>query len=257
MCRGYLCPILGHGVTDGSVAAGPEGRNASKGLAYFQKTGPGSPTIHGPVSLDERGCASQGLHLARTRLSLENFAASALGRRMAEVLLGRHSQGLLIATVDGTAMVVPWSGADWTSSRPPRAASRAVTFRRPEPSGVWRRLIWQQRPRASARSARAENATRSARRTGVPNRAHRPRPAHRRAPLRSRGARHHQPRPGTRRHPGGHRHRRPRWRCRSRPGRRQRGRPGTPCCRAEPGSCPGPSPTRPPRHRRSPPAAGG
>jgi hypothetical protein len=52
----------------------------------------------------------------------------------------------LIATVDGTAMVVPWSGADWTSSRPPRAASRAAMFRRPEPSGVWRRLIWQQLP---------------------------------------------------------------------------------------------------------------
>ena len=34
-------------------------------------------------------------------------------------------------------MVVPWPGADWTSSRPLRAASRSAMFRRPDPMGVW------------------------------------------------------------------------------------------------------------------------
>jgi hypothetical protein len=34
-------------------------------------------------------------------------------------------------------MVVPWLGADRTSSLPPRAASRSAMFRWPEPSGVW------------------------------------------------------------------------------------------------------------------------
>jgi hypothetical protein len=34
-------------------------------------------------------------------------------------------------------MVVPRLGADWTSSRPPRAASRSAMFRRPDPMGVW------------------------------------------------------------------------------------------------------------------------
>ena len=35
-------------------------------------------------------------------------------------------------------MVVPWPGADRTSSRPPRAERRSAMFRRPEPMGVWR-----------------------------------------------------------------------------------------------------------------------
>jgi hypothetical protein len=66
------------------------------------------------------------------------------------VILGCQSQGLLIATGDGTGEV-PGNGgavvgADWTSSRPPRAASRSAMFRRHEPSGMWRRLTWQQLP---------------------------------------------------------------------------------------------------------------
>jgi hypothetical protein len=54
------------------------------------------------------------------------------GLRMPQEPKPCHKEGRCPVTV------VPWVGADRTSSRPPRAASRSAMFRRPEPIGVCR-----------------------------------------------------------------------------------------------------------------------
>ena len=106
-----------------------------------------------PVSVDERGCAFRRRQLARMCLSLENLAASAL-----ELQAGGsgpwlpEARGLSIAPGDGTVRCPGDDGgavvgANWTSSRPPRTPSRSAMFCRPGPSGMWRRLTWQQLPK--------------------------------------------------------------------------------------------------------------
>jgi hypothetical protein len=71
----------------------------------------------------------------------ELLAAKPIGPGPDAILDGQN-QDLIISAGDGTVgscpvMVVPWVGADRTSSRPPSAASRSAMFRRPEPIGVW------------------------------------------------------------------------------------------------------------------------
>ena len=84
-----------------------------------------------------------------------------------DAILDCHSQDPIIAAGDGTVgrcpvTVVPWVGADRTSSWPLSAASRSAMFRRPEPIGVcWASLLGLRRHARAASSRLPSSACRS------------------------------------------------------------------------------------------------